>query len=82
MYMFILFLLSREYHYAPLYYQAHIFGRHAEAGTGLGYSPMNGAMAIPNLIALLALSGVIVAETRDFKKLREREKGGAQGLNM
>ncbi len=33
----------------------------------------NGAMAIPNLIALLALSGVIVAETNDFKKLRLKE---------
>lgn len=35
---------------------------------------MNGAMAIPNLIALLALSGVIAAETRDFKQLRAKEK--------
>lgn len=34
----------------------------------------NGAMAIPNLIALLALSGVIVSETRDFKRVREEEK--------
>lgn len=33
----------------------------------------NGAMAIPNLIALLALSGIIVAETKDFKMLREKE---------
>ncbi|MCL6477582.1 MAG: sodium:alanine symporter family protein [Peptococcaceae bacterium] len=39
---------------------------------------MNGAMAIPNLIALLALSGVIVAETRDFNKLREKEKMGGK----
>lgn len=37
---------------------------------------MNGAMAIPNLIALLALSGVIAAETRNFKELRAREKAG------
>ncbi|MGH9340207.1 MAG: alanine/glycine:cation symporter family protein [Acidobacteriota bacterium] len=29
---------------------------------------MNGAMAIPNLIALLGLSGVILAETRDYFK--------------
>ncbi|SFG98515.1 alanine or glycine:cation symporter, AGCS family [Desulfotomaculum arcticum] len=34
---------------------------------------LNGAMAIPNLIALLALSGVIAAETRDFKKIRAKE---------
>jgi len=26
----------------------------------------NGLMAVPNLISLLALSGVIVAETREF----------------
>lgn len=37
----------------------------------------NGAMAIPNLIALLLLSGVIVSETKDFKKIREREKSQA-----
>ena len=30
-------------------------------------------MAIPNLIGLL-LSGVVVAETRDFKKIRAKEK--------
>ncbi len=32
----------------------------------------NGLMAIPNLIALVALAGVIVAETRDFKERRRR----------
>lgn len=32
----------------------------------------NGLMAIPNLIALLALSGVIIKETRDFKEKRAR----------
>lgn len=36
----------------------------------------NGAMAIPNLIALVALSGVVVRETREFKKIREWEKAG------
>lgn len=36
----------------------------------------NGAMAIPNLIALLALSGVVVSETKDFQKIRAREKAG------
>ena len=35
---------------------------------------MNGAMAIPNLIALIALSGIIASETRDFKKIRAKEK--------
>ncbi|MEN6327371.1 MAG: sodium:alanine symporter family protein [Syntrophomonas sp.] len=34
----------------------------------------NGAMAIPNLIALLLLSGVIASETKDFQKLRAKEK--------
>lgn len=34
----------------------------------------NGAMAIPNLIALLLLSGVIASETRDFKEIRRKEK--------
>ncbi|MGI5920712.1 MAG: alanine/glycine:cation symporter family protein [Syntrophomonadaceae bacterium] len=34
----------------------------------------NGAMAIPNLIALVLLSGVIAAETKDFMKLRKQEK--------
>jgi len=34
----------------------------------------NGAMAIPNLIALLALSSVIVAETREFQEIRANEK--------
>jgi AGCS family alanine or glycine:cation symporter len=34
----------------------------------------NALMAIPNLIGLLLLSGVVVAETRDFKKIRAKEK--------
>lgn len=34
---------------------------------------LNGLMAVPNLIGLLALSGVIVKETEDFKALRRRE---------
>lgn len=33
----------------------------------------NGLMAIPNLIALVALSGVIVAETKTFLKVVDRE---------
>lgn len=35
----------------------------------------NGAMAIPNLIALLVLSGVVVSETREFKRIRAQEEG-------
>ena len=35
---------------------------------------MNGLMAIPNLIALVALSGVIVAETRTFLAMVKQEK--------
>ncbi|WP_053363241.1 sodium:alanine symporter family protein [Bacillus sp. FJAT-27251] len=34
----------------------------------------NALMAIPNLIGLVFLSGVVVAETKSFKKLREQEK--------
>lgn len=40
----------------------------------------NGAMAIPNLIALLALSGVIAAETKEFREIRAKEKAAAQAL--
>ena len=35
---------------------------------------VNGLMAIPNLIALLALSGVVVAETRAYRKHLQEEK--------
>ncbi len=34
----------------------------------------NGLMAIPNLIALLFLSGVIVSETQKFREVRSQEK--------
>ncbi|GAB6179097.1 sodium:alanine symporter family protein [Desulfotomaculum defluvii] len=34
---------------------------------------LNGAMAIPNLIGLLGLSGIIAAETKDFMAIRKRE---------
>ncbi|WBW99673.1 alanine/glycine:cation symporter family protein [Oceanirhabdus sp. W0125-5] len=37
---------------------------------------VNGLMAIPNLIGLLALSGVVIGETRKFfKEKKEQEKG-------
>ncbi|WP_281832099.1 alanine:cation symporter family protein, partial [Propionigenium maris] len=36
---------------------------------------VNGLMAIPNLIGLIALSGVIISETREyFEELKEKEK--------
>jgi AGCS family alanine or glycine:cation symporter len=38
----------------------------------------NALMAIPNLIGLVFLSGVVVAETKSFKKLRDQEKQAAQ----
>lgn len=34
---------------------------------------LNGLMAVPNLIGLLALSGVVVKETESFKALRSKE---------
>ena len=34
---------------------------------------VNGLMAIPNLIALLALSGVIVAETKKYMDWRKQQ---------
>ncbi|HPO03009.1 MAG TPA: alanine:cation symporter family protein, partial [Treponemataceae bacterium] len=34
----------------------------------------NGLMAIPNLIGLLALSGVIVSESKDFNEILRKEK--------
>lgn len=40
----------------------------------------NAAMAVPNLIALLLLSGVIAAETKDFKQMRIKEKAETQAL--
>ncbi|MTI81953.1 MAG: sodium:alanine symporter family protein [Firmicutes bacterium] len=36
---------------------------------------LNGAMAVPNLIGLLFLSGVIVSETKKFNEIRKKEKG-------
>ena len=39
---------------------------------------LNGAMAIPNLIGLLGLSGVIAAETKDFMAIRKREQQEAR----
>lgn len=42
----------------------------------------NALMAIPNLIGLLFLSGVVVAETRSFKKLRAQEKLAEKNENI
>ncbi|MDE6148608.1 MAG: alanine:cation symporter family protein, partial [Ruminococcus sp.] len=36
----------------------------------------NGLMALPNLIAIIALSGVIAADSKDyFKRIRASKKG-------
>jgi alanine or glycine:cation symporter, AGCS family len=41
---------------------------------------MNGAMAFPNLVGLLLLSGIVAKETRDyFARLREQQAGIARG---
>lgn len=42
---------------------------------------MNGLMVVPNLIALVALSGVIVAETNTFLKIVKREKSEGKALD-
>ncbi|EKC52017.1 Sodium:alanine symporter, partial [human gut metagenome] len=34
----------------------------------------NGLMAIPNMIAIFALSGIVAKETRDFFKTSQRRK--------
>ena len=34
----------------------------------------NGLMAIPNIVALLALSGVVAAETKDYLAREKKEK--------
>lgn len=39
---------------------------------------LNGAMAIPNLLGLLLLSGVIVKETKAFNEIRRKEKEQAK----
>lgn len=39
---------------------------------------VNGLMAIPNLIALLGLSGVVVSETRKYMEhVKEEKKNGS-----
>ena len=35
---------------------------------------MNGLMAIPNLISLIALSGVIAKDVKEYQKIIEKEK--------
>jgi alanine or glycine:cation symporter, AGCS family len=39
----------------------------------------NGLMAIPNLIGLLGLSGVIISETKDFERLLKKEQSEKKG---
>lgn len=44
---------------------------------------MNGLMAIPNLISLVALSGVIAKEVKDYEEIRKNEKDGIMSdINM
>ncbi|MEQ6390473.1 sodium:alanine symporter family protein [Bacillaceae bacterium S4-13-58] len=43
---------------------------------------MNGLMAFPNLIGLLALSGVVVAETKKFMKVAKEEKLQSAGSSL
>jgi AGCS family alanine or glycine:cation symporter len=43
---------------------------------------MNGLMAVPNLIALVALSGVVVAETKDFMAKVKPKTGRAAKENI
>jgi alanine or glycine:cation symporter, AGCS family len=40
---------------------------------------MNGLMAIPNLIGLLGLSGIVVSETKRFLEVVKKEKAEAVG---
>ncbi|MRG87448.1 alanine/glycine:cation symporter family protein [Salinibacillus xinjiangensis] len=43
---------------------------------------MNGLMAFPNLVGLLALSGVVVAETNHFMKIAKKEKEQQKSGNV
>lgn len=57
--------------YRTVYVASVMLGAIADLGVLWTLSDIfNGLMAIPNLIALLALSGVIVRETRDFREKR------------
>lgn len=42
---------------------------------------MNGLMAIPNLIAIIGLSGVIVAETNSFLKIVHKEQSSSEEMS-
>ncbi|MCI6188442.1 MAG: alanine:cation symporter family protein, partial [Clostridium sp.] len=43
---------------------------------------MNGLMAIPNLISLLALSGVIAKDVKEFQEVIKKEKEEKKSLNL
>ena len=43
---------------------------------------MNGLMAIPNLICLLALSGVIAKDVKEFQEVIKKEKEEKKSLNL
>ena len=57
--------------YRTVYVASVLFGAIVDMGVLWTLSDVfNGLMSIPNLIALLALSGVIMRETRDFNNRR------------
>lgn len=43
---------------------------------------MNSLMAIPNLICLLALSGVIAKDVKEFQEVIKKEKEEKKSLNL
>ncbi|PYZ96168.1 sodium:alanine symporter family protein [Alteribacter lacisalsi] len=66
-------------YYRYLFVLAIFFGAMAELNLVWGVADVfNGLMAIPNLIALLGLSGVVVAETNRFLKVAREEKRKAR----
>lgn len=67
------------YIYRVLFVIAVFFGAGASLDLVWGLADVfNGLMAIPNLIGLLFLSGVIAAETKRFQEIRRQEKIGVK----
>ncbi len=65
-------------YYRVVWVALSFFGAVASLDTVWSFSDvMNGAMAIPNLIGLVGLSGVIVSETRDYFANRRAEDKAA-----
>jgi alanine or glycine:cation symporter, AGCS family len=66
-------------YYRVVWVALSFFGAVASLDTVWAFSDvMNGAMAIPNLIGLVGLSGVIVSETRDYFTNRRGPEDGAK----